>query len=76
MKKTDDKKDIIKLKDIFEMYKISDQYQNSTKQEKRDFNYKNFCFKLESNIFFRTLIKKNKDKIKILINYKINEDIL
>jgi phage/plasmid-associated DNA primase len=69
LEKTNDKTDTIKLKDIFEMAKSTDNYFNMTKEQKRNFNYKNFCSKLENNIFFKHYVSINSDKIKILKNY-------
>ena len=52
MKKTNNKKDIIKLKSIYEMFKVSNYFNNLNKIQKRQNNYKHFIEKLESNIFF------------------------
>lgn len=37
--KTDNKKDIIKMKDLFNEFKESDYYSNLTKNDKRKYNY-------------------------------------
>ena len=69
---TDNKKDIIKIKSLFEDYKTSQYFENLTKEQKRKNNYKSFVEKLESNFFIKKYVKENKDKIKILTNYKVN----
>lgn len=74
--KTPEKKDIIKLKDVYEMFKSSDMYFNSSKDDKKKLIYKSFCSKLQSNLFFRTLIKTNKDKVLILTNHKLKTDLI
>ena len=73
--KTTEKKDIVKLKDVYEMFKSSDIYFNSSKDDKKKLIYKSFCTKLQSNLFFRTLIKTNKDKVLILTNHKLKSDL-
>ena len=42
-----------------------------TTEFKRKNNYKSFVEKLESNFFIKKYVKENKDKIKILTNYKV-----
>jgi phage/plasmid-associated DNA primase len=71
--KTDNKKDIIKLKELFEQYKNTDDYFNLSKEKKRENNYKNFCANLETNVFIRKFIKTDSDKTKVLTNYKLKE---
>ena len=68
---TDNKKDIIKIKSLFEDYKTSQYFENLTKEQKRKNNYKSFVEKLESNFFIKKYVKENKDKIKILTNYEV-----
>ena len=73
--KTDNNKDCIKVKDLFNDFKISQTYVNMTKEEKRNYTYSKFCSKLESNIFLGKYLTTNKDKIKILIKHAfINTD--
>ena len=74
--KTPEKKDIVKLKDVYEMFKSSDIYFNSSKDDKKKLIYKSFCSKLQSNLFFRTLIKTNKDKVLILTNHKLKSELI
>lgn len=81
--KTDDDKDIIKLSDVYEEFKISDIYINYSKQEKREYNKTKFIDKISKNIFLRRYYKeteKRKDVMEkfnlskihnILTNYKI-----
>ena len=67
--KTDDDKDRIKLKNIFEYFKSSDIYKNMEKKDQRMMTYKSFQSKLEANIFLKFAIKKNKDKTLELRGY-------
>ena len=73
--KTNDKNDIIKLKELFEIVKSSDMYMNMNKEEKRKLNYKTFCSKLETNMFMKKYVCENKDKIKILKCFKMKDGI-
>lgn len=68
---TDNKKDIIKLKDIYELYKRSDYFTNLNKIKKRQESYKNFIMKLETNMFLKKYITTDKSNVNILTNYKI-----
>ena len=70
--KTDNKKDIIPLKEIYSIFKESEIYINSTKEQKRKLNYKNFIEKIKTNIFFRSYLKVKNDTY-YLINYILNE---
>ena len=45
------------------------------KEEKRKFNYKTFCSKLETNMFMKKYVCENKDKIKILKYFKMKDGI-
>lgn len=76
LEKTNDKNNIVKIKDLFELTKGTDFYINMTKEQKRNFNYKNFCSKLENNIFLKYYICLNTDKIKIIRNHKIKNKSL
>ncbi len=71
--KTDNKKDIIKLKEVYEIYKNTEDYSNLSKEQKRKNNYKNFTSNLETNLFIKRFIKTDSDKTKILTNYKLKE---
>ena len=50
---TDDPKDILKLKDLFDSFKASTYYDNLTKLEKRKYNKKYFVDHISDNIFFK-----------------------
>jgi len=76
LEKTNNKNDFIKIKELFELAKNTDFYINMTKEHKRNFNYKNFCSKLENNIFLKYYICLNADKIKIIKNHKIKNTSL
>ena len=68
--KTEDDKDRIKLKNVFEYFKSSDIYKSMDRKEQRMMTYKSFQTKLEANIFLRFAIKSNKDKTLELRGYK------
>ena len=74
--KTSDKKDVMKLKLVYEKFKHSEYFNNLNKIQKRQNNYNNFVEKLQSNIFLKRYVTENKDKTKIITNYKnkINDD--
>ena len=54
--KTDNKKDIVPLKEIYNIFKESDIYFFSTKEQKRTINYKNFIEKLKYNLLFKNYL--------------------
>ena len=68
--KTDNRKDIIKLKQLFEDFKNSDYYQNFSKADKRKYNYKNFTAQFESNLFLKSFVCQDSSGVYILKNYK------
>jgi P4 family phage/plasmid primase-like protien len=68
--KTDNSKDIIKLKQLFEDFKNSDYYQNFSKADKRKYNYKNFTAQFESNLFLKSFVGQDSSGVYILKNYK------
>jgi phage/plasmid-associated DNA primase len=51
--KTENKKDIIKMKDLFNDFKESEYYSNLTKNDKRKYNYSFFDNYFSTNIFFK-----------------------
>ena len=51
--KTENKTDVIKLKDLFNDFKDSDYYHNLTKNDKRKYNYSFFDNYFSTNIFFK-----------------------
>jgi len=72
--KTKNKKDIIKLKDIYEEYKSGDYFNNLNKLQKRTDNYKNFIEKIRTNMFLKKYITEIKETY-IMTNYiKIPEE--
>jgi putative DNA primase/helicase len=68
--KTDNSKDIIKLKQLFEDFKSSDYYQNFSKADKRKYNYKNFTAQFESNLFLKSFVGQDSSGVYVLKNYK------
>jgi len=67
--KTDNNKDRIKMKDIFNKFKDNDIYANMTKKEQKELTFKNFKKLLSDNPSFKFLIIKTTDLF--LSNYKI-----
>ena len=67
---TENKKDIIKIKSIFEEFKKSHFFENLTKAQKRTNNYKNFVDKLEKNFFIKKFVTQDNHGTAILTNYK------
>ena len=72
--KTDSIKDIIPFKEIYNMFKESEFYINSTKEQKRKMNYKNFIEKINNNILFKNFLKQNNNGVYILTNLKLNKN--
>jgi phage/plasmid-associated DNA primase len=69
--KTDDKKDYVKIKSLYESYKNTDYFKNLTKKEKRDSSYKAFNEYLEKSMFFRKYVDIEPcNRTAILRNYK------
>jgi hypothetical protein len=68
--KTDNSKDIIKLKDIFQTFKDSEFYSNLSKSDKRKYNYKYFTEQMTTNLFLKKLVYQDSSKIYCLKNYK------
>jgi len=69
-----DDSDIIELKDIYNIYKLSDQYINSSKEDKRLFSYKNFIKGLENNAFLKIYLQKSSSGAYVMKNMKKIED--
>ena len=74
--KTTDRKDIVKLKDIYEMVKSSEMYLNMNKEDKRKLNYKTFCSKLESNLFLKKYVGETFEKTKVLKCFKMKDELI
>jgi hypothetical protein len=64
--KTDNKKDCIKMKDIFNKFKDNDIYANMTNEEKRNLTYKKF-----NTAFLKNYVRMNKDKTLCLYKHKL-----
>lgn len=74
--KTNDSNDVIKMIDLYEIFRQSDLYINMTKKEKRAMNKKKFCEEVSSNpnlkTHFRERYQKNNKNInQCIIGYKI-----
>ena len=68
--KTNNNKDIIKLKIVYEAFKSSEYFNNLNKVQKRQNNYKNFIEKLQNNMFLKKCIKENSSNVYVLTSYK------
>jgi phage/plasmid-associated DNA primase len=68
--KTDDKKDDIKLKELYTSFTNTEYFKHLTKLQKRDSNYKKFVESLSTNMFLRKYVTEDKHKANILINHK------
>ena len=69
----------IKVKDVFEHYKESSQYQNLTKQARRKLSEKNFKILIETNVELRKYYVErkqigNKQHKSIIIGWKVKDD--
>lgn len=80
-KKTEDINDFIILKDVYNDYKDTDDWNNMTKKEKRDLKFKRFIDLISKNLFFSKNYRKricvnNNWYSHVLRNYKIidNDD--
>jgi phage/plasmid-associated DNA primase len=60
---TDDDNDVIKIKDIFNCYKNGDYYNNMTKKQKRQNNYKNFNEKIKHHLVLRKKYREKTEKM-------------
>ena len=49
---------ILKIKDIYDLYKCSDLYLNMSKKEKREESYKNFIVYIKGNVNFRSYFRE------------------
>ena len=70
---SDNIKDTIKLKCIYDVFKNSDYFNNLNKKQKREFNYKWFVNKLETNITIKKYIGTGTDNVNILRKYKLKQ---
>lgn len=78
--RSDDKKDYISLKDVFEIYKRSYLYENLNKADKRSQNYKWFISLINTHhtlkLFYKEVLKlpTNSKARNVLIGYKLKEE--
>lgn len=72
--KTNNTKDVIKLKVVYEAFKNSDYFNNLNKIQKRQNNYKHFIEKLKNNMFLKKYVKENSDNVYILTSYKLKDE--
>ena len=69
--KTDNIKDYIKLKDVFNLFKDTEYFTDMKKSDKRVITYAYFQSKLQGNLFLSKLVKTNSDKTYCLYKYKV-----
>ena len=71
--KTNDKLDIIQIKDIYDDFKVSELFNNFSKKEKRTFNKKKFNEEISTNIHFRKHYKERLRSKEIQEKYNVTE---
>ena len=67
---TDNKKETIKMKDIYDNFKMSEFYRNFDHKEKRRWNKMTFIENIKNNIHLRNFFTADRTKTQILINHK------
>ena len=72
--KTDDSKDIIKLKDVYDEFKSSEYFNNLNKVQKRQNNYKSFVEKMQKNMFLKKFVFEDSHKCMNIKCYKEKEE--
>ena len=72
--RTDNPKDVLKLKDIHDDFINSDYFMNLNKNQKRANNKKHFVEKLQNNMFLKKMIKTDGHNALIITNYRIIRD--
>jgi len=71
--RTTNKKDTIKVKHLYEAFKDSQFYENLTKNEKKNYTYKQFNLQFSNNLFLKRYISTDKDKVMILTNHQLKD---
>ena len=74
-KTTTNKDDIMNLKDIYNNYRLSDKYLNSTKEEKRNFSYNKFIRDISNNPFLKLYFRKRENTYEMFCLKEIKEEI-
>ena len=67
---TDNFKDFIKVKDIYNNFTSSVYFNNLNKKQKREFNYKWFINKLETNLELKKFVYEDNHNVTILRKYQ------
>lgn len=72
---------ILKIKEIYDLYKCSDLYSNMSKKEKREESYKNFIAYIKSNVNFRSYFRERHrplvngqqiEKRNVMVGWRLN----
>jgi phage/plasmid-associated DNA primase len=71
--KTEDDTDLIQLKDVYDLFKLSEGYSNMNKQEKRTYTKSYFIEKIQNNIFLKSHYKDRERRKDILNRYGRSE---
>ena len=71
--KTEDDTDLIQLKDVYDLFKLSEGYSNMNKQEKRTYTKSYFIEKIQNNIFLKSHYKDRERRKDILNRYERSE---
>jgi len=72
---TSDNNDVIDLKTIYNKYRLSDKYMNSSKEDKRMFSYKKFIKDISNNPFLKLYFRKKENAYEMFCLKEIKEEI-
>ena len=67
--------EVLKIKDVFDLYRTSELYNNMSKKERREESYKNFIQFIIDNVNFRSYYRERHratNKRNVLIGWKLN----
>ena len=67
--KTDDERDVIQLKDVYDCFKVGDVYDNMSKKDKRTYNKSYFIEKIQNNIILKYHYKEREKRKEIVSKY-------
>ena len=75
---TNNKDDILKVKEIYEIFRCSDHYENMTKIERKKYNKSYFVNYIETNKFFNKYYCSRSENMRTFIRYwklKVNDSM-